>query len=380
MKVGLVSFHSFSRPGGVKRHIMGLAAEFKRRGIETKIIVPRREKNEKYGKDVILLGNSFSVNFAGTQGDLFLNLDFAKMSKVLEREKFDILHFHNFGFPSAFEILEKSEAVNVLTFHANMEKNDFLENIPGLMYAFNKLLQRKMMGVIGVAPFNLDAFKYYDGLKTVIPNGIDLEEFRPLKSKLTHFLDSKINILFLGRIEERKGLIYLLKAYKTLDRKYRDKIRLIVVGEGPLQKECQDYVSNNKLNNVVFEKKTDEKGAPDYYRACDIYCSPAIYGESFGIVLIEAMATGKPVVAYANKGYKRVLERGKGKRFSVKPKDIKNLALKLEELIKSEKLRKEMGEWGLKESKNYAWPKVADQVLAFYKDCQKRKETSEKRD
>jgi phosphatidylinositol alpha-mannosyltransferase len=357
---------------------MGLAAEFKKRGIEIKIIVPKREKNEKYGKDVILLGSSLPVNFAGTQGDLFLNLDFAKMSRVLEKEKFDVLHFHNFGFPSAFEVLEKSDAVNVLTFHANLEKNDFLENVPGLMYAFNKLIQRKMMGVIGVAPFNLDAFKYYDGLKAVIPNGIDLDEFKPMKSRYTQFNDGKVNIFFLGRIEERKGLMYLLKAYKILDRKYKDKIRLIVGGEGPLKKECEEFVSENNLSNVVFVGPVIEKDAPDYYRACDIYCSPAIYGESFGIVLIEAMATGKPVVAYANKGYKRVSEVGKGKRFSVKPKDIKNLALRLEELIKSKKLREEMGEWGLKESKNYAWSKIADQVLAFYKECEKRKEKMNK--
>ena len=372
MKIGLISFHTFSQPGGVKRHILGLAAEFKKRGIDVKIIVPRRNREEKYGKDVIVLGNSFAVNFAGTQGDLYLNFNFGQIAKVLKREKFDILHFHNFGFPSAFEILESSKSCNVLTFHANLERNNFLENIPGLMYAFNKVLQRKMAGVIGVAPLNLECFKYYDGLKTVIPNGIDLDEFTPIPSKITKFADGKVNILFLGRIEERKGLIYLLRAYNILESKYKNKIRLIVVGDGPLKGECQEYVKANKLSNVVFENKTDEGGAPDYYRACDIYCSPAIYGESFGIVLVEAMATGKPVVAYSNAGYKTVLQGGKGSRFLVKPKDIRGLANKLELLVKSEKLRKEMGDWGLKECQKYAWPKIADQVLNFYSICKKK--------
>ncbi|MFH1714256.1 MAG: glycosyltransferase family 4 protein [Candidatus Nealsonbacteria bacterium] len=371
MKIGLVSFHTFSQPGGVKKHILGLADEFKRRGIEVKIIVPRRKKSENYGKDVILLGTSIAVNFAGTQGDLYVNLNPMKVGEVLEKEKFDILHFHNFGFPSVFEILERSEALNILTFHANLERNNFLEQVPGLMYLFNKIIQRKMAGVIGVAKLNLEAFKYYEGPKRVIPNGIDLKEFEPEGKKITKFLDGKINILFLGRIEERKGLIYLLRAFKILEKKYPDKIRLIVVGDGPLKKECQEWVKKNNLKNVVFEMKIKEAEASLYYRTCDIFCSPAIYGESFGIVLVEAMATGKPVVAFANKGYKGVLEGGRGKRFLVRPKDYRTLAGRIGLLIRNESLRKEMGKWGLAEAKKYAWSKIADQVLGFYDYCQK---------
>jgi len=372
MKVGLISFHTFSQPGGVKRHILGLADEFRKRGIETKIIVPRRKASENYGPDVIILGKSFAVNYAGSQGDLFLNFNPTKVGKVLDKEKFDVLHFHNFGLPSAFEILEKSKSLNILTFHANIERNNFLENVPGFMYVINKFLQRKMAGIIGVAPLNLDVAKYYDGFKTVIPNGIDLNKFKPEGPKIEKFIDEKINILFLGRLEERKGLIYLLKAYKILSQKDKN-IRLIIVGEGPLKKEYQNWVKENKLENVIFETKMVEEQAPEYYRSCDIYCSPAIYGESFGIVLIEAMATGKPVVAYANKGYEGVLGKGKGNKFLIKPKDIKTLAKKLEDLIKNEKLRKEMGDWGIKEAKKYSWTKIADQVLAFYKECGKRK-------
>ncbi len=373
MKVGLISFHSFSQPGGVKRHILGLAQEFKKRGIEVKIIVPRRKKGENYGKDVILLGTSLPINFAGTQADLCVNFNLLEAGEVLKKEKFDVLHFHNFGFPSALQILEASDALNILTFHANLERNNFLETVPGLMYIFNKFIQRKMSGVIGVAPLNLEAFKYYDGFKTVIPNGIDLDEFTPKGKKAEKFIDRKINILFLGRIEERKGLFYLLKAFKVLSKKHSGKVRLIVVGDGPLRKEYQEWVLKNKVENVVFEMKTDEKQAVEYYRACDIFCSPAIYGESFGIVLIEAMAVGKPVVAFANKGYKGVLEKGKGKRFLIKPKDSKTLAGKLDELVRSEKLRTYMGKWGIKEAKKYAWPKIADKVLAFYQLCSKNK-------
>ena len=176
----------------------------------------------------------------------------------------------------------------------------------------------------------------------------------------------------MGRLEERKGLIYLLRAFKILNKRYFN-LRLIVVGEGPLRSDCENWVKKNKLNNVVFEGAAKEGTVPPYYRSADIYCSPAIYGESFGIVLIEAMASGTPVVAFANEGYKTVLEKGKGKRFLVRPKDYKTLAKKLEMLIKSLQLRKEMSEWGIQEAKKYSWPRIADQVLAFYELCRKKK-------
>ena len=376
MKVGLISFHSFLQPGGVKRHVLGLYKEFKKRGIKVKIIVPRRSPEEKYGKDVIIMGTSLPLPAAGTQGDFCIYFNPFALDSFLKKEKFDVLHFHNVGFPSTIQVLERSNALNILTFHANLEKSNIIKIFPQIRDFANKIAEWKIDGIIGVNPLNLRFFRKFNGPKKVIPNGIDLEEFNPKVSGLKKFSDGKINILFLGRIEERKGLIYLLKAFKILSRSHSN-LRLIVVGEGPLKDDYQKWVENNKLENVVFEKAIREKEVPSYYRTCDIYCSPAIYGESFGIVLIEAMALGVPVVAFANTGYRIVLEKGKGKRFLVKPRDYKTLAKKLEILIKSKKLRKEMGDWGLKEARKYSWPKIADQILAFYEFCRKTKEKRE---
>lgn len=372
LKVGLISFHSFLHPGGVKRHILGLHNEFKKRGIKSKIIVPRRSKKENYGENIILLGTSFPLPVAGTQADLCINFNPFAIRKVLKREKFDILHFHNFSFPSTVQILEWSKSLNILTLHANLEGSSFLKIFPGFLYIFNKICQWKIDGLIGVAPLNLEILKDYKGPKTVIPNGINLNEFNPKIPKLKKFSNEKINILFLGRLEERKGLIYLLRAFKILEKKFSN-LRLIVVGEGPLKDDCQKWVKKNRLREVIFEGEKRGEIIPRYYRTSDIFVSPAIYGESFGIVLIEAMASGIPVVAFANRGYKGVLENGKGKKFLVKPKDYKTLAKKLEVLIKNPKLRKEFGEWGIKEAKKYSWFKIADQVLAFYELCERNK-------
>jgi len=392
MKIALISFHSFYQPGGVKRHILGLAKEFRKRGVEVKIIVPRRKRSENYGKDIVLLGTSFPVIVAGTETDLVINFNPLAIENVLKKEKFDILHFHNFTIPSAFQILERSKSLNILTVHANAEKSKFLKN-SGFLFLCKKIIQWKIDGLIGVAPLNLKGSEDFKGPKIVIPNGIDLEKFHPKVPGLKKFSDDKINILFLGRIEERKGLIYLLRAYKILEKTFSNtelpsamevkgkkmvksssSLRLIIVGQGPLKEDLEKWVEINKLKNVIFEGKVSEEKVAAYYKSCDIFCSPAIFGESFGLVLVEAMACGKPTVAFANEGYKGVLGDTKGGRFLAKPKDYKTLAKKLEILIKSPELRKEMGQWGIEEAKKYSWQKIADQILAFYELCRKEKE------
>lgn len=359
-KVGFFPLHSFVNPGGVKRHVLALHKEFQGRGISSKIIIPRRLKNERYGKDIIFLGTSLEFSFYGSEGDFTICLKPSEIKRVLSQENFDILHFHNFGLHS-MQILAASKSVNILTFHANIKGSPTLAL---LFSAMKKFVMQKLDGIICVAPFQLAFFKDFRGPKVVIPNGVDLNTFHPGVTPIKKYKDGKLNILFLGRLEKRKGLIYLLYAYRVLRKKF-DNIRLLIVGEGPLRKEYEGYVLKHNLQDVVFEPKTSPENASSYYATCDIFVSPAIFGESFGMVLIEAMACGKPVVAFANEGYKGVLT-GKGAKFLVPPQDWRELARKIEILIKSEDKRKEMRQWGLHEAKKYAWPKIADQVLAFY--------------
>jgi phosphatidylinositol alpha-mannosyltransferase len=374
MKIGLISFHSFYQPGGVKRHILGLFKEFKKRGIVTKIIAPRRKRSENYGKDVILLGTSFPLPFSGGISDLGINFNPLSIEKTLRKEKFDVLHFHNFGFPSTLQILASpstAKTLNILTFHANIKGSKFLKRFPFLLYLVKKIADWRIDGIIGVAPLNLEPFKKYKKPKIVIPNGIDLDVFNPKVPKIKKFSDGKINILFLGRIEERKGLIYLLKAYKILEKKFRN-LRLIVVGKGPQKKEMEEFVKENGLKEVVFEGEVKEDKVVNYYTTCDLFCSPATHGESFGLVLVEAMACQKPVVAFANEGYFQFLHNKKG-GILVKNRDWRELAKKLAILIKNQKLREKMGKIALKEAEEYSWTKIADRILDFYQFCQREK-------
>ena len=123
--------------------------------------------------------------------------------------------------------------------------------------------------------------------------------------------------------------------------------------------------------DVVFEGQVTE-GLASYYKTADIYVSPAIFGESFGIVLLEAMACGTPLVAFDNQGYKDILKGKSSEEFLAKNKDYNDLAKKIEILIKNPLLRKEIGEKGLKEVQEYSWKIIADKILDFYQECEKK--------
>ena len=373
MKVALITFHSFLEEGGVKRHVLALKEEFEKRGIETKIIVPRRKKSEDYGKDVILLGTSFKLNLGGGISDLVFNFDHFAIERVLKREKFDVLHFHNASFPSFFQILLSPytfKTLNILTFHSDVSRSNFLKTFFPLFLSFCNL---RLDGLIAVSEVALSFFKDFKKPKVLIPNGVNLKEFSPKGEKFKEFLDGKINLLFVGRIEERKGLIYLLKAFEILKRKYQN-LRLIVVGEGPERKNCEDFVKEKNLKDVVFLGELKEKELFKIYRTGHIFCAPSIFGESFGLVILEAMASGLPFVAFANEGYKSWLKGKKGEEFLVPPKNHVLLAKKIEILIKNPQKRKELSLWGQKEARKYSWSNIAQKVLNFYQTCQKTKE------
>lgn len=367
MRIALVSGNSFYFPGGVQEHIKDLAKYLKSQGHYVKIIAPRYKKDEKYDKNFILIGRAIPLSVNASMAQISFLDKKSNIDKILSREKFDIIHFHNPSFFIGTQILKKSNSKNILTLHFLPDASliyKFLKNI--LNNWVEKGFSDKINGVIAVSkPVVKYVPKKFKCTRKIIPNGIDLKKFETNKKRIKKYDDEKINILFLGRIEKRKGLIYLLKSYKILKKKYPN-IRLIVVGSGEKEGKCKKFVKKSKLADVNFVGRVSDKEKIMYYNTADIFCSPAIYGESFGIVLLEAMACGKPIVAYANKGYKEVL-KGKAKKFLAKPKDVNELAKKLEILIKNEELRREMGEFGKKEVKKYSWQIVGGQIEDFYK-------------
>ena len=387
MKVGFISSSSFQNPGGIKSHILNLHHEFEKRHISSKIIVPKRSNSEsgaKYGKNVILVGTAFPIPFNASQADLSLYFNLLSLGKILRRERFDILHFHNFAFPSILEILSFSSATHILTLHFNPDGSDLLKNIPWFPAMVTKILNWKIHGIIAVSPVAMEIAKGYRGPKRIIPNGVNTNLFRPgtfpssrsgsetLQGRTTGFKHGSPTLLFVGRLEKRKGLLFLLNAFLALQKKY-PKIRLFVVGEGEERKSCDRFIKKHAVKNVQFlGKKTDEELA-QIYRQADIFCSPALYGESFGIVLLEAMASGLPVVAFANRGYRQFLGGTKGEAGLVPVENIPMLINTIDTMLANHLLRKELSEWGIKEAKQYSWQTIADQVLNFYQEVLQKK-------
>ena len=370
MKVGFISSSSFQNPGGIKSHILNLHHEFEKRNISSKIIVPKRSHSEsgaKYSKNVLLVGTAFPISFNASQADLSLYFNLLSLGKILRRERFDILHFHNLPFPSILEILSFSNATHILTLHFNPDGSDLLKNLPWFPAMVTKILNWKIQGVIAVSQIAMEIAKGYRGPKRIIPNGVNTDLFGP-----GPFKQEPDTILFVGRLEERKGLLFLLRAFLVLQKKH-PKIRLLVLGEGKERETCERFIRRYAVKNVQFlGKKTDEELAR-IYRQADIFCSPALYGESFGIVLLEAMASGVPVVAFANRGYRQFLQGTKGEKGLVPVGNVPLLADTLGTMLTNHLLRKELSEWGIKEAKQYSWQTIADRTLNFYEEVLRKK-------
>ncbi|MEM5799624.1 MAG: glycosyltransferase family 4 protein [Candidatus Aenigmatarchaeota archaeon] len=366
LRIALVSSNSFYNHGGIQNHIIGLYNYLKSKGHYVKIIAPKYKNERRLNKDFIFFGECRKINANASLADISLINKNYNAKKILDREKFDIIHFHNPGIFITTEILSKSNSKNIITFHFLPDASFIFKILKFFLKYIKKIkIVKKIDGIIFVSkPLKKYISNYFSCKKTIIPNGIDLTKFK-LKSLIKKYKDDKINLLFLGRFEKRKGLIYLIKAFEILKKKYN--IRLLIVGTGNLKKKYKKYVRSKKIDDVVFVGKVSDKTKIKYINTCDIFCAPSIYGESFGIVLLEAMACGKPIVGFANQGYKQVLNK-KQKIFLAKPKDINQLANKIENLIKNKNMRKYLIKLGKEEVKKYSWGIVGKRIENFYKE------------
>ncbi|GAF84267.1 unnamed protein product [marine sediment metagenome] len=209
------------------------------------------------------------------------------------------------------------------------------------------------------------ANKHLPGNYTIIPNGVDLEHFSPDVSPIDEFCDGKVNILFVGRLEKRKGLNYLLEAYRQAKREVPNS-RLIVVGPGTrLRRKYEKQVVHKDIKDVVFVGHVGYDELPRYYQTAGIFCAPATSCESFGIVLLEAMALGKPIVASNIDGYASVVTHNV-EGLLVPPRDERTLTRALLPLMTDESRRQHMGAKGKVKALDYSWQLIAQRVYNYY--------------
>jgi phosphatidylinositol alpha-mannosyltransferase len=268
------------------------------------------------------------------------------------------------------QILSRSKAVNIATFHGAVPET---------------LMSRTVVRV--VSPYTISILKYLHHFTAVseaaavyirslteepiqiIPNGIDLKRYQwsdhvPAKSGVK-------TILYVGRLERRKGAKYLLKAFKLLEMQDPGKVRLLIAGDGPDREKLELLAEDLELKNYKFLGYVSDAKKMQLLAKADLFCSPAIYGESFGIVLLEAMATGTLAVAGNNSGYEALME-GTGQLSIVNPRDDAEFARRMALMLGEPKLQKIWRDWAKGYVKQFSYPHIIDMYEQCYKDALKK--------
>ncbi len=372
MKIALITPYDFSYPGGVTTHINAVSQAFQALGHDVRIVAPVSEDDATPSPHLIkATGSVQTVPYAGSNARISLSLrTYRRAKRLLKQEQFDVVHLHEPLTPTLpWAVLRHADvspkSLVVGTFHAYREVSR--------TYAFGKPFFRRLMnrldGRIAVSEAARDyVTRYFPGEYIIIPNGIDLERFGgPQVRPLEPYLDGRLNVLFVGRLERRKGFEFLLQAFAHVQAALPET-RLLVVGafsaEGAMS--YRTLSQELELHHVDFVGPVSDSELPRYYRSSHLFCAPSIGYESFGVVLLEAMAAGVPVVASDIRGYRTVLTDEQA-CLLVPPSDAPALAGAIIQLLRDPARREIMGRRGQIQARAYGWPRIADRILSYYR-------------
>ena len=202
--------------------------------------------------------------------------------------------------------------------------------------------------------------RFFPGDFRIIPNGVDTQLYHPDTPPLPEFDDGKLNIVYLGRIEKRKGLKYLLRAIPMI-REHYPNTRFIIGGEGPLRAGFERLVAQAGWPDVVFLGRVPVELMPALFASAHVFCAPNTGGEWQGIVLLEALASGRAVVASDIPGFRSVI-RHQREGLLTPPTRSEELAWAVCHLLSDEGERRRLGAAGRERAEAFSWQRVATQV------------------
>ncbi len=368
MKIGIVSPYAYPRPGGANSYIRETYVQLKQLGHEVRIITAPWG-DDPPAQDVIQIGQAIAIPYNGSVGRITLSLRLEYLvERMLRREQFDVIHHHEPLVPFlSLQILDSARCPSVATFHAfgGFSLSYWLGRPIGEHYL------RKLSARIAVSTAAMHFIsQYYPGEYRIIPNGVDVEFYASARP-FPEYRDGKVNILFVGRAEQRKGATYLLRAYAALKRSYPD-VRLILASAGPQIGEMRRYVREERVADVLFAGRVSDSDKARFLRTADIFCAPSTGQESFGIVLLEAMAAARAVVASDIHGYKKVVRRDVT-GLLVEPKDPDALCHALARLIDDPALRDRLGAAGAARARDHDWEHITREVVEVYEEVLSRR-------
>lgn len=348
------------------------------RGHQVKIITPSPRKpgskNNKLGaigefempNDVLYLGGAadFKSPFH-TTAQVSVSVSGEAVDKLLGREKFDITHFHEPWVPVlSRQILTRSNSINLATFHAKLPDTVMSKTIERVITPYTKSVLKYLNGLTAVSEAAASYVRTLtDAPVSIIPNGINLSRYRKSGLDRTETNNGK-QIVYIGRLERRKGVKQLIKAFAAYAL-IEPSAKLIIAGAGPAREKLEFLADSLVPGKVKFAGYVDESEKLLLLRKADLFCSPALYGESFGIVLLEAMAAGVPVIAGDNPGYRSVMT-GRGGISLINPHDTEAFARHLDLMLGDKQLRRLWRVWARDRVQNFSYVKVIDAYEHLY--------------
>jgi len=372
MKIGIVCPYDFFRHGAVQKLLQTLDGELTARGYDVRIITPRpRSYKGEVPERMIFVGQSAKWNTPlNTTNEFGMTLELAELEEMLKTEHFDLLNVHEPEIPIlGAQIASRANCPIVATFHATVPETAVGKTIELLRIPYARSIFKNLAFMTAVSDSAARFVREWSKLPVeIVPNYIDIPLYRTVPKGVKR---TDNTILYIGRLEKRKGVKYLLQAFSEMAQ--HDKtVKLVIAGEGAEREKLEMWVENNEVPRVKFLGAVTEEAKRKLLHEAALFCSPAIYGESFGIVLLEAMAAGVPTVAGDNPGYACVM-RDRGLLSLVNVKDTTEFARRLELMLHDQAMRNLWLDWAKEEIKLYDLKVVIDQYVAVYKKAVKVK-------
>ncbi|MEU4574966.1 glycosyltransferase family 4 protein [Nonomuraea sp. ATR24] len=361
MRVGIVCPYSWDVPGGVKQHVDDLAQALMAQGHEVSVIAPASDDDE-LPPYVTGAGRAVPVPYNGSVARMsFGFISAARVRRWVRTGGFDVLHIHEPLIPSLGVLAcWAARGPIVATFHASFTRSRAIAVAePLLRSALEKLSGR--IAVSDAARKSL--VEQFGGDTVLIPNGVTVGRYTEAEP-LDGWGPDGATIGFLGRMdEERKGLPILLEAFKLLAAE-RPELKLLIAGPGDA-KDVYDKVPKAFRDRVTVLGMVSEADKIRAYHSVDVFCAPNTRGESFGIVLAEAMASGATVLASDIPAFRRVLGEGQAGALFANG-DAASLAREAAALLDAPERRAKLAEEALVAVMKYDWSTVARDVVRVY--------------
>lgn len=363
MRIGLVCPYQWDVPGGVQYHVRDLAETLRGMGHHVEILTPAEREESLTDPWITFAGRTVPIPYNGSMASVqFGPVSAARVRRWLREGRFDVVHVHEPAPPSVgLLVCMIADGPIVATFHAATTRSKWLA-------AWGPVVRpwlERISGRIAVSDFARRVqVEHLGGDAVIIPNGVHVDVFAdgPTLPGLARGVDGP-TIGFLGRyLEPRKGLPVLLEAMRSVVREHPGA-RLLIAGRGDVD-DLWELVGDLRPHvSLLGEVSEADKAA--FLRSVDVYCAPNLLGESFGVILIEAMAAGAPIVASDLDAFARVLEDGEA-GVLVRRGDAGALGRALCALLADPDRRAQLSAAGPRAAAAYDWQVLARRILAVY--------------